>query len=670
MAASRRLEETEELAVLRLSRRLGSHRELRVDLATFAAVVAGGSAAVAILNQATAAVAIALIGLAVTVVTVRQRSPWLRTANDLTSLSLSDDDLDACFSVACRVGRGQNGSKSEAMLDSVTLLVPGRRWRARDVPTVSFRVQEPEGRGWRILAFDRPPSRPDPAKVGADGHPGIGTPAAVPWRLDPSWRQLVALSWIRMRPFVGTVVLEPLPKSRRRRRYWTIRYHRAEPGGRGDTTSFRLRSTGLYREATVSRRSILILVSDLHLTGETRPSPHEHDPSFAFTQFVEDLRRQLANAGSRIRLVVLGDMLDITRLEARIPPGGAVAASIQRLESIANAHAQLFQALGRFVSAGGELDVVIGNHDLDLAHPKVQERFIGRLGVLSGDPGATRVTFHRWFLYIRDVAYAEHGHRYHDINAVPVPGGSDVPGVHTPAGVPLAAYLESYRKAVSARGSWRMLARELATLTGSLVAWTAQRPRRMAGTSPADDSRLRDAADTGLDANAILAIDALSAHLGAETALRVGRTILGPPVRLVLPYGAAAGVLALALRGTSLVGPTVTRASDAALTRLIRNRRHLWPPPRSTGYALEAAQHLRRALESAGCAVPFYVLGHTHVPTLVALDRPGKPATYLNTGSWTAADRGGRGYPFVRISRIETGHPDAELLWWQPHAPS
>jgi UDP-2,3-diacylglucosamine pyrophosphatase LpxH len=530
MAGSCRLEETEELAVLRLSRRLGSHHELRVDLATFAAVVAGGSAAVAILNQATAAVAIALIGLAVTVVTVRQPSPWLTTANDLD--------------------------------------------------------------------------------------------------------------------------------------------HSAEPDGRERTTSCRLRSTGLYREATVSRRSILILVSDLHLTGGTRPSPDEHDPSFAFTQFVEDLSRQLDNAESRIRLVVLGDMLDITRLEARIPPGGAVAASIQRLESIANAHAQLFQALGRFVSAGGELDVVIGNHDLDLAHPEVQERFIGRLGVLSGDPGATRVTFHRWFLYLRDVVYAEHGHRYHDINAVPVPGGSDVPGVHTPAGVPLAAYLESYRKAMSARGSSRMLASELATLTGSLVAWTArQRPHRMAGMSPADDSRLRDAADTGLDGNAILAIDALSAHLGAETAIRVGRTILGPPLRLVLPYGAAAGVLALVLRGTSLVDPAVTRASDAALTRLIRNRRRLWPPPRSTGYALEAAQHLRHALESAGCAVPFYVLGHTHVPTLVALDRPGKPATYLNTGSWTAADQGGRGYPFVRISRIETGHPDAELLWWQPQSP-
>ena len=84
---------------------------------------------------------------------------------------------------------------------------------------------------------------------------------------------------------------------------------------------------------------------------------------------------------------------------------------------------------------------------------------------------------------------------------------------------------------------------------------------------------------------------------------------------------------------------------------------------------MEAAQHLRRALGSAGFAVPFYVLGHTHVPTLQGLAGPGRPATYLNTGSWTATDRGGRGYPFVRMTQIETTDPDAELLWWVPRKP-
>jgi UDP-2,3-diacylglucosamine pyrophosphatase LpxH len=415
-------------------------------------------------------------------------------------------------------------------------------------------------------------------------------------------------------------------------------------------------------------RGILTFVSDLHL-GDARPSLDEDDPSLAFARFVEDLSEQLVDTGYGIRLVVLGDMLDLTRVEARVPPGEAVAASIERLDRIADAQAEILQALGRFVSAGGLLDIVIGNHDLDLAHPAVQERFLGRLGVPSLDPGARRVTFHRWYLYLRDVVYAEHGHRYHDINVVPVPDGRDVPGLRTPADVPLAAFLESYPRAVRARGSWRTLAQELGTLTGSLLDRTARLSSlRMAGTSPGDGARLRDAADPGLDGDALIAIDALSARLGTKTAVRVATTILGPPLRLVLPYGAAAGLLGLVLRGTPLAGPAVVLASAAALTTLVRNRRGLWPPPRSTGYALEAAEDLRRALEGVGAAVPFYILGHTHVPARVEFEGPGKRSTYLNTGSWDAADRHGRGFPFVQMTRGETGELHAELLWWRSRA--
>jgi hypothetical protein len=358
-------------------------------------------------------------------------------------------------------------------------------------------------------------------------------------------------------------------------------------------------------------------------------------------------------------------MLDLTRLEPRVPRSGTVAASVERLGSIADAHSEIFHALGRFVSAGGQLDLVMGNHDLDLAHPAVQDRFIGRLGVPSRGPFAKGVTFHRWFLYLRDVVYAEHGHRYHDINVVPVPGGRDVPSVHAPSDVPLAAYLESYLRAVRAPASGRTLARDLATLTGSLVARTAQHnSNRLARTSPGDDSRLRNAADPGLDGEALVAIDGLSARLGGKAAVRIGRTILGPPLRLVLPYGVSAGLLGLVLRGTPLVGPAVALASAAALATLVRSRRRLWPPPRSTGYALEAAEDLRRTLESLRFAVPVYVLGHTHVPARVDLDGPGIRATYLNTGSWSAPDGGGRGYPFVQVTRIGAGDPDAVLLWW------
>jgi len=123
-------------------------------------------------------------------------------------------------------------------------------------------------------------------------------------------------------------------------------------------------------------------------------------------------------------------MLDLTRLEARVAPKGPVGESIERLGLIVDAHAEIFVALGGFVAAGGQLDLVVGNHDLDLAHPAVQDEFIARLGLPSRGSVAPNVRFHRWFLYLDNVVYAEHGHRYHDINAVPVPGDRDVPGIH------------------------------------------------------------------------------------------------------------------------------------------------------------------------------------------------------------------------------------------------
>jgi hypothetical protein len=366
-----------------------------------------------------------------------------------------------------------------------------------------------------------------------------------------------------------------------------------------------------------------------------------------------------------VRLVILGDMLDLTRLEARVAPNGPVGESIERLGLIADAHAETFGALGGFVSAGGHLDLVVGNHDLDLAHPAVQDLFIARLGLPAVGSVATRVRFHRWFLYLADVVYAEHGHRYHDINVVPVPGDRDVPGIHAPPEVPLAAYLDSYLRVIRASGSGRTLAGDLAALTWSLVERTGhQDSSRPADTARSKDSRLPIAADPGLDGETLIAIDAQSAHFGGATIVRIGRTILGPALRLVLPYAAAAGLLRLILHGTPFVRAAVAFTSAAAVATLVRSRERLWPPPRSTGYALEAAEDLRRTLESRGFGVPVFVLGHTHVPAFVELHGPGRRATYLNTGSWSAPDRGGRGYPFVRVTRIDAGDPAAELLWW------
>jgi hypothetical protein len=413
-----------------------------------------------------------------------------------------------------------------------------------------------------------------------------------------------------------------------------------------------------------SGRQVFIIVSDLHLTGDHRRSPDERDRSIAFSRFVEDLTTQLDD-DPQIRLVVLGDMLDLTHVEPRLPRASAVDASIRRLDQIGVAHATFFGALGRFVSAGGDLDVVIGNHDLDLAHLEIRERFVERLGLIPGSTEATRVTFHNWFLYVRDVLYAEHGHRFHDINAVPAPDGHDVPSLDTPADVPLAAFLDAFVSTLRAGGSPGAVATDVGTLMSAVVAHLASQGARAADTSTRPGASLRASAGQELDDDALAALDALSARPRVATAIRVANAIFGVPMRLLLPYVIVGGVIRSIFRGTAVARVGILLTVVGALATLVRDRRRLWPPPRSTAYALEGAERLQGVMEVAGSAVPFYVLGHTHVPSLVRLDRRGKQAMYLNTGSWIGVE-GGRGYPFVRITRTGTSEPDSELVWWRP----
>ena len=362
--------------------------------------------------------------------------------------------------------------------------------------------------------------------------------------------------------------------------------------------------------------------------------------------------------GVGIQLVVLGDMLDLTHLQQRGDPEDALAAGIVRFGRIAAAHAPVFDRLARFVAAGGRLRIVIGNHDLELAHPALQEQFLERLHVRGDAAAASRsVTFHSWFFHIPDVIYAEHGHRYHDINAVRVPDGTSVPGIDAPDETPLAAYLDAWVRALRARragGTWTVL------LLKRTIADATRRGLPGPTAYPGVD-------EGGLDQATLLAIDRLGARIGLATVARVTGTLLGPPIRALMPYVIASSVGRLALRGHRRgCWAAMAVASAAGVISLVRRRRPFWPPPRSTAYALRAARALDATLERAGQRSPVYVLGHTHVPTRTALAGRDDQPWYLNTGSWTDRADGRGEYPFVRVTRGASGDVRSELLWWPP----
>jgi hypothetical protein len=195
---------------------------------------------------------------------------------------------------------------------------------------------------------------------------------------------------------------------------------------------------------------------------------------------------------------------------------------------------------------------------------------------------------------VPQVVYAEHGHRYHDLNAASIPDGTRVPGIHAPGDTPLLAYADGWVHALRtgrAIGAWSRVLLKVA------VARSQRRPR------PAPATIDPNADGDGLDRETLARIDRLEARLGAATLVRLARVLLGPLAGQAFPYIVAAILGRLALRGRRWIRPAWTVAtSSAAVASLVQYRDRYWPPWRSTAYALDAARALSAILERGrGC---------------------------------------------------------------------
>ena len=169
----------------------------------------------------------------------------------------------------------------------------------------------------------------------------------------------------------------------------------------------------------------LIIVSDLHLSAgyEPRLGTFDRNEDFfydeAFARFLAHLRRRAADEGRRWRLVLLGDVFDFLQVDLRRaevahdPLDRSEGVTITKLERIARGHPGFFAALGEFAAAGFPVDVLPGNHDIELIRPATQERFKALVGEAAGWPeAAAAITFSPWVYYVPGMVYAEHGHQY------------------------------------------------------------------------------------------------------------------------------------------------------------------------------------------------------------------------------------------------------------------
>ena len=135
---------------------------------------------------------------------------------------------------------------------------------------------------------------------------------------------------------------------------------------------------------------------------------------------------RLDSSGVQLHLVLLGDVFDFLRLESHAAPqhryslDSSPATAVEKLRRIAAGHAEFFQALGRLLDAGGFLELLPGNHDIELIRQPVQSVFKELVAAACQKTITTeqQIRFHPWVLYVPGVFYAEHGQQHHFINTL------------------------------------------------------------------------------------------------------------------------------------------------------------------------------------------------------------------------------------------------------------
>ena len=211
----------------------------------------------------------------------------------------------------------------------------------------------------------------------------------------------------------------------------------------------------------------LIVISDLHLSAGRNPktgrwSRNEDfffDKQFArFLTYIKKAKKDDEERKDRKRdkdeekdeqnknekapkkhLIIAGDMFDFLQVtpdpgdydlypkvdgvscsdleESPNGLGTTAKETIWKLGVIATGHPVFFEALTNFVSDGHNLSIIIGNHDIELHWPKVQEKlkeWIAPKDCLE----AGIVTVYPWFYYDKTYkTYIEHGNQYDCLNS-------------------------------------------------------------------------------------------------------------------------------------------------------------------------------------------------------------------------------------------------------------
>ena len=444
----------------------------------------------------------------------------------------------------------------------------------------------------------------------------------------------------------------------------------------------------------------ILVLSDLHFGEELLPgaSPERRRAvelgDAAFREFLRyhAVRRR---DGRTWRLVIAGDLFDFmsvvvsgtkdrparTADERRFGLGRGIQPGVERMRRICEAHRPLLAELGRFAAAGHSVDILVGNHDVELLAPDVAGELMRQIAAAGADDRArARICVVPWFIYIPGVCWIEHGHVYDEgcsfeFNLAPMDPkdgwliynadyaairylGSAVPELD-PHGIEewgLWGYLR-YTAGLGFRSGTRLWI-AYARFVGALFA-----ARRLHRSFKRRDRRRREhrarlaevARAGGISLETAAAIDRLARTPLTVSSRRVGRMVMLD--RFGIGLGSAVAItalLALLPLGFALVAAVAVVLAAMALTRWIG--RHMV----TSQLPMRAVPQRQRKLVDA----PIVVFGHTHDPRWQKLRSGG---LYINAGTWLPATRPGlrRSFTFVLIQPGAAGPPSVELRQWR-----
>jgi UDP-2,3-diacylglucosamine pyrophosphatase LpxH len=174
------------------------------------------------------------------------------------------------------------------------------------------------------------------------------------------------------------------------------------------------------------------IVSDLHLCEEEPIHPkyplwkkYKTKEFFFDKDFAAFLNHLwVLSEGAPVELILNGDIFDFDSVSST--PDDATFSvnwverhrglhaqeekSLYKIQKIIEGHPIWFDAVGQFVKRGGRVIFTIGNHDLELHFPQVQQRVLDALQLTKEQQKMVRIN--EWFYISNQDTLIEHGNQY------------------------------------------------------------------------------------------------------------------------------------------------------------------------------------------------------------------------------------------------------------------